>query len=778
MTFSKVEKAILESTGGKIIYPPTEKIPCIVVANFPVLGKLTALRFIEWVQHNPGRVISLPTGKTPEYFIKWVIHYLGNWDKLEVKREMETYGINPKVQPEMKSLRFVQIDEFYPMDPQEQESFYYYIHKFYIKGFGLDKSKAVLIDTSRVGIPQELNLKQIFPDNVVDLNLRVRHPQTHFERLQKQAIQKVDQFCTEYENRIRELGGIGFFLGGIGPDGHIGFNVRGSDFHSTTRLTPTNYETQAAAAVDLGGIEVAKKRLVITIGLSTITYNKNVVAIIMAAGEAKAKVVADAIQNEKNNLYPATVLHGLSNARFYVTRGAASLLVERCYQTLVSTKTLTDENIETIVIDLALEKRKRVRDLNEEDFQKNRFAQEIVKKTAQDHKTVTQRVEEKLLTSLEDGLKEPKNEIFLHTAPHHDDIMLGYLPYVLHLIRTPKNTHHFAYMTSGFTAVTNAYMLGLLKKLLSYLETPSFLSMMEEGYFDPANEDGRNRDMYQYLDGIAAQSQTMKDEGESRRLLRDVIALFEEESIPHLKDRVHELVNYFETQYPGKKDLEYIQKLKGMVREWEVDLLWGYVGFNSRAVHHLRLGFYKGEIFTESPEFRRDVAPIVELLEKVKPTVVTVALDPEASGPDTHYKVLQAVSGALRKYENKSKRSDIQVWGYRNVWQRFHPSEGHIFIPVSLNSLAILDNAFMNCFGSQREASFPSYEYDGPFSRLAQKIWVEQYQQIKVCLGRDFFGQNPHPRLRATHGMVYLQKMSLQEFYQRCSELKKYAENL
>ena len=54
----------------------------------------------------------------------------------------------------------------------------------------------------------------------------------------------------------RALGGIGFFLGGIGPDGHIGFNVRGSDHFSTTRLTGVNYETQAAAASDLGGIEV------------------------------------------------------------------------------------------------------------------------------------------------------------------------------------------------------------------------------------------------------------------------------------------------------------------------------------------------------------------------------------------------------------------------------------------------------------------------------------------------------------------------------------------
>jgi len=54
--------------------------------------------------------------------------------------------------------------------------------------------------------------------------------------LQQETLERVDQWCTEYEERIRALGGIGFFLGGIGPDGHIGFNVRGSDLFSTTRL--------------------------------------------------------------------------------------------------------------------------------------------------------------------------------------------------------------------------------------------------------------------------------------------------------------------------------------------------------------------------------------------------------------------------------------------------------------------------------------------------------------------------------------------------------------
>ncbi|MCX6144623.1 MAG: hypothetical protein NTZ35_15550, partial [Ignavibacteriales bacterium] len=64
---SSVETAELKRSGWEFRYAPTEKIRIIEVDNFPLLGKLTAFRFIEWVQKNPGGVVSLPTGKTPEH---------------------------------------------------------------------------------------------------------------------------------------------------------------------------------------------------------------------------------------------------------------------------------------------------------------------------------------------------------------------------------------------------------------------------------------------------------------------------------------------------------------------------------------------------------------------------------------------------------------------------------------------------------------------------------------------------------------------------------------
>ena len=127
---SKTEQTALERSAFEMIYPPTEKMPTIVVENFPALGKLAAMRFIEWVQANPGGVISLPTGKTPEHFIKWVNRLLGGWGSVEIGSQLEQAGIDPAIKPDMKSLRFVQIDDFYPMESAQENSFYYYVNHY------------------------------------------------------------------------------------------------------------------------------------------------------------------------------------------------------------------------------------------------------------------------------------------------------------------------------------------------------------------------------------------------------------------------------------------------------------------------------------------------------------------------------------------------------------------------------------------------------------------------------------------------------------------------
>ena len=775
---SAVERQVVSTSPFEPLYGPHEKIPTLTVDNFPALGRLAAMRFVEWVQDNPEGVVSLPTGKTPEHFIRWVGRLLEGWDTAEVRAELEGARIDPGRKPSMRGLTFVQIDEFYPIDSAQQNSFFSYVNRFYIEGFGMDRDRAMLIDCNRVGLLEGQSQEALWPDGVVDLSLRHRAAVGVRQQRQQEALARIDQWCMEYEERIRALGGIGFFLGGIGPDGHIGFNVRGSDHLSTTRLCPVNYETQAAAAGDLGGIEVAKKRLVITIGLGTIAYNPEVCALIIAAGEAKAGIVAQAIQEKAHINYPATVLHGLPNARFYITMGAAKTLGRRQLALIERAPELDDAQVERILVDLAAARGKTLDSLERADLEGDPQGAELLRKRPEPVEDLAARVRQSLIAKIERGSQALSSTRFLHTEPHHDDLMLGYLPYIIRNIRDASNTHHFVCLTGGFTAVTNDFIVGHMRRLERLLDTAEFAELATEDYFDPEDIDARNRDVWQYLDGVAAKDRALAAEGAARRFARNLVAVFGDAAEPAaLHARLAKLDAYFGEHYPGQKDAPEIQQLKGMCREWEAECLWGYLGWDCYNVKHLRLGFYTGDIFTKEPTVEEDVLPVQELVEEVGPDIVSVALDPEASGPDTHYKVLQAVTEALRRYEEGSGRSDLKVWGYRNVWYRFHPCEANIFVPVSLNMFALMHSAFMNTFISQKDASFPSYEHDGPFSELAQRIQVDQYQKIKVCLGREWFQRHPSPLIRATRGLVFLTEMGLEEFYAHSRALRQVAED-
>ena len=149
---SKVEHAVIRNSNKNLRYKPDEKIDVIEVDNFPALGKLTALRFLEWVQKNPNGVISLPTGKTPEFFIKETKRFLENWNNKDIQEELADGGLLPDIKPEMGGLHFVQIDEFYPISPKQHNSFYNYVSNYYIKDLGLDANKALLINCDEIGL--------------------------------------------------------------------------------------------------------------------------------------------------------------------------------------------------------------------------------------------------------------------------------------------------------------------------------------------------------------------------------------------------------------------------------------------------------------------------------------------------------------------------------------------------------------------------------------------------------------------------------------------------
>jgi len=773
-TESKVETWFINRYHNPDISKTQEKVKVIAVDNYIHLGQMTALRFLEWVALNPGGVVALPTGKTPEFFIKWTKYYLENWDTEIKSGLLHDIGLDRKLKPDFKSLYFVMIDEFFPLDPLHERSFNYFVKRFYIDGFGFDPDKALFIDTfnipesDRALLDGHKNIEEVFPEGVIDLNLRFKHTITDKQGLQKKAIKYFDQFCENYEEKIRLLGGIGFFLGGIGPDGHIAFDIKGSSHHSPTRLTNINYETQAAAAVDLGGIESVRKKAVVTIGLNTITYNPDVVAIIIAAGESKSQVLASAIESEPSLEFPGSALQKLDNARFYLTNGAAIKLKERQRLQVIQAPATDTKALDRLIIDGALEEGVMLLDITAPTFvTTNRFlllAQQVGKESLM---SLAQATHNRIVEKIDKGLNPPLQSRILHTAPHHDDIELAYFPLLHHLVRSVNNDNHFVYCTSGFTSVTNDYInsnLIALRNLIAGGTISTYLHahrlFQRDGFWD---------DITGTLNAIARKNKDEQDIYISCRMARQLVHWLKVKNVSELLPTLDETIHYLSTIDPGKKEIDIVRKIKGWTREFEAELVWAHFGIGLDHVSHLDLQFYTGDIFVEYPDPERDVQPILNLLEKVNPGIVSLALDPEGSGPDTHFKTLIAISNALEKYVTKHPGHEIKIWGYRNIWSKFHIADVNMLVPVSLNSFAVLDNMFNTCFTSQKSASFPSYEYEGPFSDLARRIWVEQHQQLITLLGKDFFYNSKSPLLKRSYGALYIKEMNYPEF---CLEIE------
>ncbi|RPA66709.1 glucosamine-6-phosphate isomerase [Cyclobacteriaceae bacterium YHN15] len=767
---SEVEKAFLEESGITSI---STKIPYLTVDNFPKLGLVTACRFLEWASENPKGVISLPTGKTPEYFIKWSQYLLENWDTKRGKEIREKYNLATTKKPVLKDLTFVQIDEFYPISSKQNNSFFHYVNKFYLEGFGLSKENAILINSDEIPLANGKQYKDIFPDLKVDLSLRFRDPQNMMEKLQQDSIYMIDQWCAEYEQRIRDLGGIGFFLGGIGPDGHIAFNTRGSHLFSPTRLTETNFETQAVAAGDLGGIEVSANRLVITIGLETITYNPEAVAIIIAAGEAKAQIVKDSLEQPLNNVYPATALQKLKNGRFYLTKGAAVRLTDSV-DSYYKSGEWTWEKTERSVLDLCKKLKKYGHRLKLEDLKNDKYTS-LIPNLSED--TVNQ-VMKSMVEKINRGTAKESNEVLLHTGPHHDDISLGILPHITNQLQENSNEAHFSVLTSGFTAVTNTFVIDTLLQTKKLLDEGEIQMVNYDDFFEVGYKLKTDKDVYHFLTKVAAEDAQGRLRGLCHRVIRALVTIYEIKNKQKLRETINDVISILRNSYDGEKNPAKIQTLKGMIREFEEELVWAHFGVQVKNVHHLRLGFYTGDIFTEQPDKKRDVEPIVELFRKVNPTKISLTLDPEGSGPDTHYKVLQATAEAVRQWGEEKDLSKLKIIGYRNVWFKFEPHEANVIIPVSLGDMSVMEDSFANCYLSQVNASFPSYSHNGKFSTVAKRIWVNQLNDIQLLLGKNYFYLHETAKVRSSHGLIFFKDMNVEEFLAHARELEKSIEGM
>ncbi|MEI6386900.1 MAG: glucosamine-6-phosphate deaminase [Spirochaetota bacterium] len=112
--------------------------------------------------------------------------------------------------------------------------------------------------------------------------------------------------CARYEEKMRQLGGIGLFVGGVGADGHIAFNEPGSSLSSRTRVKTLTMDTKVMNSRFFDGNPDKVPLTALTVGVGTIMDSKEV--LIIVSGLPKARALHHAIEEGVNHLWTVSCL--------------------------------------------------------------------------------------------------------------------------------------------------------------------------------------------------------------------------------------------------------------------------------------------------------------------------------------------------------------------------------------------------------------------------------------------------------------------------------------
>jgi glucosamine-6-phosphate deaminase len=292
----------------------TQKIPTTVLPDSRQVSRAVAGEIAELIHTKAKQgktcVLGLATGSTPT----------GVYEELVRMHQQE--GLS------FKNVVSFNLDEYYPMQPRELQSYYRFMHEYLFDRVDIDPKNA------RV------------PDGTV-------------------PIEKVGAYCQDYEKQIRDLGGIDLQLLGIGRTGHVGFNEPGSSRDSRTRLITLDRVTRLDAASDFFGEQYVPRRA-ITMGVGTILEAKKV--ILMAFGESKAAVVAKAVEGPITASIAASFLQEHPDARFMLDQAAAAELTQFKSPWLLGHVHWDRPSIRKAVIWLAQRLEKPILKLTDEDY--------------------------------------------------------------------------------------------------------------------------------------------------------------------------------------------------------------------------------------------------------------------------------------------------------------------------------------------------------------------------------------------------------------------------
>ena len=221
----------------------------IICKNYEEMSARAAEIVADVMKADPACVLGLATGSTP----------VGMYKKL--------IDMNKAGKIDFSKVTTVNLDEYYPIAPDNDQSYRYFMNENLFNHVNIDKTMTYV------------------PDGMAA---------------------DPDEACAAYEALVKKVGPADIQVLGIGQNGHIGFNEPADALEVATHVTGLTESTiKANARFFASESDVPTKAL--TMGIGTILSAKKI--IILANGAAKAEAVKKMLAGKLDTSCPASMLN-------------------------------------------------------------------------------------------------------------------------------------------------------------------------------------------------------------------------------------------------------------------------------------------------------------------------------------------------------------------------------------------------------------------------------------------------------------------------------------
>lgn len=498
------------------------------------------------------------------------------------------------------------------------------------------------------------------------------------------------EFCTQYEEKIQQVGGIDCMLLGIGANSNIMFNTAGTLQSSRTRMVLLEGASRKEAAATFSSTDNVPAGI-ITMGISTMLKARNV--ILMAWGDEKAAIMKETIEGMISDGAPSTYLQIHQNAKAVVDLSAAYSLTRISHPWLVTSCEWDNKLIRRAIVWLCQKTGKPILKLTNKDYSEHGLGELLalygsaynvnIKIFNDIQHTITGWPGGKPNADDTDRPERatPYPKRVLIFSPHPDDDVIS-MGGTFRRLCDQHHDVHVAYQTSGNIAVGD-------EEVVRYCE-----------------------------------------------YLRDVCSKYSP-SDTVIKDKADEIIRYLRYEKVENNEAERpdVLFMKGTIRREEARHACRYTGIKDDShIHFLDLPFYETGLVKKNPISEADKDIIKNLLEELKPDQIFVAGD-LADPHGTHKVCLDAILAAVDEIKDEDWLKACRIWMYRGAWAEWEMDHIEMAVPISPEELRHKRNAIL-----KHQSQAESAPYLGDDERLfwqraedRNRATAELYRQLGLA---------------------------------------------